>query len=232
MCPSRARRAPTRAIQQINHEDLYSRYLADPSSVDISWQQVFAEFGDDPKSVADETRGAPWAPRVCDMKSEIADEDDVNGEPAARAAPAPAPRPAAQAGIDRDTAHAATRDSIRLIMLIRAYRVRGHLIADLDPLELDGQKHHPELDPATYGFSAQDYDREFFLDGVLGLDTATLREVHDIIKQTYCAKIGVEYMHIQYSDQKSWVQVQMEGSRNRTNLSAEKRIDILGQPIT
>ncbi|MCH7555335.1 MAG: 2-oxoglutarate dehydrogenase E1 component, partial [Proteobacteria bacterium] len=214
-------------------EDLYARYLADPNSVDISWQQVFADFGDDRQAVADETRGAPWAPRVCGAESEGGDDDDddVNGEPVVRMAPAPAPAPrsGSRAVIDEDAAHAATRDSIRLIMLIRAYRVRGHLIADLDPLDLDGEKHHPELDPATYGFTAQDYDREFYLDGVLGLETATLREVHDIIKQTYCSKIGVEFMHIQYPDQKSWVQVQMEGSRNRTHMSAEKRIEILGQ---
>ena len=214
-------------------EDLYARYLADPNSVDASWQQVFAEFGDDCQAVADETRGAHWAPRVCGVKSESAEDDDANGEFVARMAPAPAPAPAPKSGspaaISEHAAHAATRDSIRLIMMIRAYRVRGHLIADLDPLDLDGEKHHPELDPATYGFTAQDYDREFYLDSVLGLKTATLREVHDLIKQTYCSKIGVEYMHIQYPDQKSWVQVQMEGSRNRTHMSAEKRIEILGQ---
>ncbi|MFP6729351.1 MAG: 2-oxoglutarate dehydrogenase E1 component [Alphaproteobacteria bacterium] len=216
-------------------EELYARYLDDPNSVDVSWQQVFAEFGDDSKAVADETRGATWAPRGCGGEPVGEDEDDINGETIVRMAPAqartqaPDPRPSGQAVIDEDAAHAATRDSIRLIMLIRAYRVRGHLIADLDPLALDGEKHHPELDPATYGFTAQDYDREYYLDGVLGLDTATLRDVHDIIKQTYCSKIGVEFMHIQYPDQKSWVQVQLEGSRNRTQMSAEKRIEILSQ---
>jgi 2-oxoglutarate dehydrogenase E1 component len=210
-------------------EDLYARYLADPNSVDISWQQVFAEFGDDPKVVADESRGAPWAPRGYGAESADENAEDFNGEIVAHMAPAPTPAPSGQADFDEDAALASTRDSIRLIMLIRAYRVRGHLIADLDPLALEGEKHHPELDPATYGFTAQDYDREFYLDGVLGLDTATLREVQDIIKQTYCSKIGVEFMHIQYPDQKSWVQLQMEGSRNRTVMSAEKRIEILGQ---
>ena len=112
-------------------------------------------------------------------------------------------------------------------MLIRAYRVRGHLIANLDPLGLDGEKHHAELDPATYGFTAEDYDREFFLDGVLGRETATLREALDVVKQTYCAKVGVEYMHIQYPDQKSWIQLQIESSRNRAELTDEVRRDIL-----
>ncbi|MCH7929487.1 MAG: 2-oxoglutarate dehydrogenase E1 component [Proteobacteria bacterium] len=126
-----------------------------------------------------------------------------------------------------DVVRSAARDSIRLIMMIRAYRVRGHLIADLDPLGLDGEKHHPELDPATYGFTPEDYDREFFLDGVLGLETATLREALDIVKQTYCSKIGVEYMHIQYPDQKSWLQQRVEGSRNRPDLSDEGRKSIL-----
>ncbi|MEE2981150.1 MAG: 2-oxoglutarate dehydrogenase E1 component, partial [Pseudomonadota bacterium] len=139
------------------------------------------------------------------------------------AAPVPAPQPATGAA----PSHADTRDSIRLITLVRAYRVRGHLISNLDPLGLDGEKHHPELDPATYGFTVHDYDRELFIDGVLGRETATLREVLDILKETYCSKIGAEFMHIQYPDQKSWIQLQMESSRNRTEFDNEGRREIL-----
>jgi len=100
------------------------------------------------------------------------------------------------------TVQLATLDSIRALMLIRAYRVRGHLIANLDPLGLEGEKHHPELDPHTYGFTDADFDRPIYVDGVLGLRWATLREVMAVVKQTYCDRIGIEFMHISTPEQK------------------------------
>ena len=116
-------------------------------------------------------------------------------------------------------------------MLIRAYRVRGHLLADLDPLGLAGNKHHPELDPQTYGFTEADLDREFFLDNVLGLEKATLRRILEILRQTYSAKIGVEFMHIQDPDQKAWIQARMEGSHNLLRPSAEEKRELLEQLV-
>ena len=112
-------------------------------------------------------------------------------------------------------------------MLVRAYRVRGHLIASLDPLQLEGEKHHPELDPASYGFTEADYDRPIYFDGVLGLNWATLREALSILKQTYCARIGVEFMHIQSPEEKAWIQSRIESSRNRTALSPAEKCAIL-----
>ena len=142
-------------------------------------------------------------------------------------APARAPLPGAAPGGDPDAVLARTRDSLRALMLIRAYRVRGHLIADLDPLGLEGHRRHPELDPAAYGFSDSDYDRRFFIDGVLGRETATLREILEILKQVYCDRIGIEFMHIQYPEEKSWLQRRVENSLNRTRFTSEQKIDIL-----
>ncbi len=208
-------------------EELYTRYLRDPKSVDASWQGFFAQLGDDIRVVLEEVRGATWTPRapaVPGAAGGAAPKDDfVDGQPVALAGLAPAPAP------ESGAVHPATRDSIRALMLIRAYRVRGHLIADLDPLGLDGEKHHPELDPATYGFTAEDYDREIFVDGVLGLESATLREVLTVVKQTYCSKVGIEFMHIQYPDQKAWLQQRVESSRNVPELSVEERRQILRQ---
>ena len=90
----------------------------------------------------------------------------------------------------------ATQDSIRALMLIRAYRVMGHLAADLDPLGLAERKVHTELRPETYGFTEADLDRPIFIDKVLGLETATMREILKILRRTYCRHIGVEFMHI------------------------------------
>ena len=97
-------------------------------------------------------------------------------------------------------------------MLIRAYRVRGHLEAKLDPLGLAKPKAHSELDPAAYGFGAGDMDRPIFIDGVLGRDTATVREIIEIVRASYCGPIGVEFMHIQDPDQKTWIQRRIEGA--------------------
>jgi 2-oxoglutarate dehydrogenase E1 component len=148
---------------------------------------------------------------------------DMNGAPAAGKS-----NGAAKAKPATDVP-AATVDSIRALMLIRAYRVRGHLLAELDPLARDGGNSHPELDPSFYGFTEADYDRPIYVDGVLGMKWATLREMVSVVRDTYCGPIGVEFMHIQDPAQKAWIQQAMEGSRNRPNLSKGDKLEILRQ---
>ena len=110
------------------------------------------------------------------------------------------------------SSRAETIASLRALMLIRSYRVRGHLEAHLDPLGLQEPKPHPELDPRSYGFTDADWDRGIFIDNVLGRESATLREISTILRETYCGSIGVEFMHIQDPDQKSWIQRRVEGA--------------------
>ena len=124
-------------------------------------------------------------------------------------------------------ARAATLDSVRALMLIRAYRVRGHLEAKLDPLGLKVPAAHPELDPATYGFGPGDFDRPIFIDHVLGFETATLRQILSVLRETYCGPIGVEFMHIQDPDQKAWIQRRIEGAPWRTAFTVEAKRKIL-----
>ena len=95
--------------------------------------------------------------------------------------------------------------------LINMYRVRGHLIADLDPLSAEARPLHPELDPTTYGLTLWDLDREFVVDGLAGRDTLTLGEALDILRDAYCRTLGVEYMHIQDPEEKQWIQQHLEG---------------------
>jgi 2-oxoglutarate dehydrogenase E1 component len=114
-------------------------------------------------------------------------------------------------------------------MLIRSYRVRGHLEAQLDPLGLAKPKPHPELDPKTYGFTEADMDRPIFLDMVLGKETATLREILAICRASYCGPIGVEFMHIQDPDQKAWIQRRIEGAPWTTAFDAAAKREILQQ---
>jgi 2-oxoglutarate dehydrogenase E1 component len=140
--------------------------------------------------------------------------------------------------IPGDGAAPASPKEAAILQLINAYRVRGHLIADVNPL---GGKpaYHPELDPATYGFSIWDLDREF-MTGSLGWATgesswkpvATLREILDTLRRTYCGKIACEYMSIQHPDQKTWLQQRMEPQANNWPLTAENRLRTLERLIT
>ena len=177
--------------------DLYARWVRDPSSVDPSWRGYFDELGPKTRALF-ERAAAALRPRAAEPP---------------QAAPAAARRQAAPvADLGSERSRRADVDHLRALMLIRAYRVRGHLQAHLDPLGLAGDKHHPELDPATYGFTEADRDRPIFINNVLGLETATLARSWRSCAPTYCGPIGVEFMHIQEPDQKAWIQERMEGS--------------------
>ena len=198
-------------------EQLYARYLKNPASVDPSWQAYFDELGDDVDDVTAALQGASWAPtHTVAPTLDLIDGDEM---------------PAATSGIDAEAARSATLDSVRALMLIRAYRVRGHLMADLDPLKIEGGDAHPELDPASYGFTDADLDRPIFIDGVLGLDSPTMREIVDVARRTYCGTIGYEFMHNQDGDEKSWVQVRVEGDDFRQRFTNEGKRRIFKQLI-
>ncbi|MDH3661488.1 MAG: 2-oxoglutarate dehydrogenase E1 component [Alphaproteobacteria bacterium] len=190
-------------------EDLYGRYLDNPSTVDESWRAYFDELGAETRKLFKQSREA------------------LERKPAPAVAAGPGGGEAGVIDLDGERSKRLILDHLRVVMLIRAFRVRGHLLADLDPLELSRNDPHPELDPASYGFGEEDWDREFFLDNVLGLEKATLRQIIDILRQTYSAKIGVEFMHIQEGDQKAWIQAVMEGSHNLLKPTGEGKKEIL-----
>ena len=177
--------------------ELYARFLENPNAVDESWRPLFSNLGDDLSAVKAELRRPAWS----------------------RPGPVVVADGAAQA------AYAAI-DSIRALNLIRAYRVRGHLEADLDPLGLDKRGPYPELDYHSYGFTEADLDREIFINNLLGHERATLREIITILRVTYCGKIGVEYMHIQVPAERAWIQAKFE-TQNRSAPSASVKKEIL-----
>ena len=184
--------------------ELYGRFLADPQSVDPSWQKFFAEFGEEPKAFLREMEGPGWGTKRPAMLG--------NGHLPEAA------MPAAVVALPADV-HQAALDSIRAMNFIRSYRVRGHLIADLDPLGLDRRTYHPDLDPATFGFTEADYDRPIFVNNMLGFETATVRELVTALRATYCGHVGVEYMHIQELEQRQWIQARIEVPRNQTEFT-------------
>ncbi len=118
----------------------------------------------------------------------------------------------------------------KVLQLINLYRVRGHLIANLDPLGFQ-TPYHPELDPATYNLTIWDMDRHFITGGFSGLKTASLRQILEILQRTYCEKIGVEYMHIQNPEEKFWLQSKMEPIKNIPDFSSEIKKRILNKLI-
>ncbi len=183
--------------------NLYARWASDPGSVDRSFADLFGALNEESRAVLEDSTGASWAPRHDDLPARI---------------------PAADAGI---ASRAAIVHSLRALMLIRSYRVRGHLEARLDPLGLVVPPRHPELDPASYGFTDADLDRPIFIDNVLGRETATLREIVAILRETYCGHVGVEFMHIQDPGQKAWIQQKVEGAPWKTGFDAEAKRTIL-----
>jgi 2-oxoglutarate dehydrogenase E1 component len=117
--------------------------------------------------------------------------------------------------------HAAIEKNARVLELINKYRVRGHLLADLNPL-VSEPRWHVELDPASYGLSVWDLDREFITGGLGGKPKATLREILDQLRDAYCRTAAIEYMHIQEADQKAWIQSRVESPRPQLD-GAQKR---------
>ena len=123
----------------------------------------------------------------------------------------------------------ATRDSIHALMMIRAYRMRGHFHAKLDPLGLEPEHDEAELEPRSYGFTEADMDRRIFLDMVLGLEFSSMREILAILRRTYCQTLGVEFMHISNPAQKGWIQERIEGRDKEITFTREGKRAILNK---
>lgn len=195
-------------------EELYAKYLENPKNVDESWRIFFSEMGDSISILEKDNQGASWSPRKSKVVGIDAHSDEI-----AKAKP--------KKSSSLEEVQKACKDSINALMLIRAYKVRGNLLADLDPLGIEGGEDHLDLDPATYGFKDDDYDHAIFLNGELGLDEATLNELIRTLRQTYSSKIGAEFMHIPSLEQREWVADYMEKIGGRPVLSSGDKKTIL-----
>ncbi|MEZ5890677.1 MAG: 2-oxoglutarate dehydrogenase E1 component [Xanthobacteraceae bacterium] len=215
-------------------EDLYSQYEADPQALDAEWQAFFASLKDDASDVLRSASGPSWQEPHWPVVSEgpIPIFEGEWEETEKRVTTRVMER-AHKAGVEISWSDVqqATRDSIRALMLIRAYRIRGHLAADLDPLGLEPPREHPELDPRSYGFADSDFDRRIFLDHVLGLEFGTLRQILAILKRTYCQTLGVEFMHISDPAQKGWLQERIEGPAKEISFTREGKRAILNKLV-
>jgi 2-oxoglutarate dehydrogenase E1 component len=217
-------------------EQLYSRYKTDPNSVDATWSSFFSRL-DDTDGVAEKNAAGPsWGRKDWPQAAsgDLVSALDGNwGEVAIKAEKATAKKAAAEGKPAPTSADVlqATRDSIRAIMMIRAYRMRGHLHADLDPLKLKADEPAPELDPRSYGFTEADFSRKIFIDNYLGLEYATIPEMLAILKRTYCGTVGIEFMHISDPEAKQWIQERIEGPEKEITFTPEGKKAILSKLI-
>ncbi len=203
-------------------EQLYVLYQENPDAVDESWRNYFADLGQNGLSPTQLGRGPQWRR---DTKAKL-QRDELTGalsgeyQPKSRAS-----------GTSDDDLREAAKDSVRAIHMVRAYRVIGHLQADLDPLRLTPREPHPQLEASFYGFHDADMDKDIFIDGVMGLETVTPRRMVDILQRTYCGRIGYEFMHITDAEQKDWLQRRIEGPDKEISFTPEGKKAILNKLI-
>ncbi len=195
-------------------EEYYSLYIENKKLLTKDWIEFFDGLNDESEKIVKNLSGPSWKPKKI---KKINYNLNINNTPV------PLEQP--------DTSRQASQDSVRAIMLVRAYRIRGHLIANLDPLDLQKKDEHPELKPETYGFTKKDYNRKIFLDGVLGIQYGNLTEILKILKKTYCSTIGYEFMHMSDPDEKAWIRNRIEGPEKNISFTDNGKKAILNKII-
>ena len=194
----------------------YADYLSDSKSLPESWKLFFDGLSDEQKLVYNDLKGPSWSPKKI-RKISLNNKEEQKKESSTHISP--------------DKIKQSTKDSVRAIMLIRAYRIRGHLLANLDPLSLTKKEEQPELNPETYEFTKNDYTRKIFLDGVLGLQYADLNQILNILKKTYSSNIGYEFMHMGDPDEKAWIRDRIEGPHKEIKFTENGKKAILNKII-
>ena len=215
-------------------EQMYGAWAANPDSVDQGWQTYFSQLGEQGLLPSQLGRGPAWKR---DAKASIpssdliaaltgqeppsSNKDGAPGKPGKDKGSKPTAPPA-------DTTDAA-KHSIHAVQMIRAYRMIGHLEADLDPLGITRRTPQPTLDPKTYGFDGPVLDLPIYVDGILGLERASPRQLLAKLRSTYCGRIGYEFMHINDAEQRIWLQKRIEG--DAVNFTPEGKKAILNKLI-
>jgi 2-oxoglutarate dehydrogenase E1 component len=199
--------------------EFYADYISDPSSLPLGWRKFFDGLSEDEKLVYDNLKGPSWGPKkkIKEPLTRLEKNKKVDEENSIE--------------LNLKSIKQASKDSVRAIMLIRAFRIRGHLIANLDPLSIQKQEEHSELKPESYGFSKSDYNRKIFLDGVLGLEYADLNQILKILKKTYSSNIGYEFMHMGDPEEKSWIRDRIEGPEKDITFTTNGKKAILNKII-
>ena len=207
-------------------EELYLKYINNPENVPQSWREFFDGLDEDQKIIQTEIQGPSWSPKKNNISQiidrvKISTEDDFtkkellsNGDLATRD------------GYEKEK-----EQSVKAIALIRAYRIRGHLIANLDPLGMMERKYLNELHPSNHGFQKEDYNKKIYLREYMDSKYSTINEILSFLKKTYCSTIGAEYMHISDPNEKKWFRERMEKKENQLYFTENGKKFILNKLI-
>ncbi|RZM19904.1 MAG: 2-oxoglutarate dehydrogenase E1 component, partial [Sphingomonas sp.] len=211
-------------------ETLYAKFTADPASVESGWRTFFE--GLEGSAQGPSWESARWPLTTTDDLTAALDPTQMEPAPKpAKGGGKPAPAAAAPAPVSKDEIAKAAADAIRAQLLIRTYRVRGHLAANLDPLGLSKREMPEDLKTEYHGFSDADIDRKVYLGGTMGFEWATIRELVDTLRKNYCGNVGLEYMHIADVEERRFLQERMEGQDKAIEFSVDGKKAILNKVI-
>ena len=190
-------------------EEMYVRFIENDPELPDSWKKYFSDLNEDLNSVTKEITGPTWGPKKIsiDPKRNKKLEENLSGSEKEKV------------------------DSIKAIALIRAYRIRGHLIANLDPLGLMKRDYLYELHPNDHGFKSEDFDRKIYLNSYMDVGYASVNEIIAKLRKVYCSSIGAEYMHITNPTEKVWFRERMEKDENQINFTEKGKDAILNKII-
>ncbi|MGB0506627.1 MAG: 2-oxoglutarate dehydrogenase E1 component [Pikeienuella sp.] len=214
-------------------EQLRTRYEADPASVEESWAAYFASLAEVEGPTGPSWARSDWPPTPNDDLTAALDGQWPADTPDPKKMGDKIKGGAEKRGVSLSDAQlrAATVDAIRLQFLIRAHRIRGHLVADLDPLKIADKPPRRSLEPSTYGFGPDDMDRPIFADNEMGLEMTTVREVLAILRRTYCGTFACQYMHIEDTTECDWLRDRIEGYGKEIAFTQQGRKAILNKLV-
>ena len=187
-------------------EEMYIKYIEKDPNLPESWREYFKDLNDDIESIIKEVEGPSWAQRKKVNLDKITNE---------------------LAGQNQSS----ITESIKAIALIRAYRIRGHLIANLDPLGMMERNYIHELHPEDHGFKKEDYSKKIFIGSYLNTTSASINEILQKLRKVYCSNIGVEYMHISDPVEKIWFRERMEKEENQINFTSNGKKAIFNKIV-
>ena len=205
-------------------EEMYLKFINKEADLPESWINYFEGIGDDLNVIVKEINGPSWGPlkkkiNVDQIQQKFDEhEKDVN-------------KIDSTDKFNFQLLADSNKDSISAVALIRAYRLRGHLLADLDPLEMRVSEYLDELHPEFYGFKKENYNKKIFLNGVINRKYANIREILKFMKKTYCGKIGYEFMHISNPVERKWFRDRIEQDKNALEFTKNGKEAILNKLV-
>ncbi len=202
-------------------EEMYIKFINKDPTLSESWIEYFSEIGEDMQVIVNEINGPSWKPfskkiNISDVKNKAKEneklEDNANK-------------------FNFQVIANSNKNSISAVALIRAYRLRGHLLSKLDPLEMMQSEYLDELHPEYYGFKKEDYEKDIFLNGVINRKKANIKEILKFLKKTYCGPLGYEYMHISNPVERVWFRDRVEKDENALKFTKNGKQAILNKLI-